>query len=227
MAIGIYSITSPSGKVYIGQSRDIKSRWANYKCMNSSTQPIIHRSFLKYGVENHIFKEIEQCNLNELNTREYYWKKHYLEKAGNMNKVLFCSLKDGAGGELSKETKNKISVALKGRKNTWLAGGELSKEHKEKISKSNIGRTYSAESKAKMSLSSSGGKLTEWHKKQILKSKCKPIIQYTKEGELIREWGSAAEAAGGLNKDQPNIQKVCSGKKKTAYGFIWKYKTEE
>jgi hypothetical protein len=33
---GIYKITSPSGKVYIGQSVDIKRRFTTYKILNKS-----------------------------------------------------------------------------------------------------------------------------------------------------------------------------------------------
>jgi group I intron endonuclease len=60
---GIYKITSPSCKVYIGQSINIKKRWNHHKGNYNKEQPKLHRSFNKYGTENHIFEIIEECSL--------------------------------------------------------------------------------------------------------------------------------------------------------------------
>ena len=51
------------------------------------------------------------------------------------------------------------------------------------------------------------------------------IKQYTLNGELIREWNSIKEAEAfiGIPKAQSNISACCSGKKKRAYGYIWRY----
>lgn len=56
----IYKSTSPSGRVYIGQTtRPVEMRWNEYKDLNNSKgQPKLHRSFKKHGVENHIFEVI-------------------------------------------------------------------------------------------------------------------------------------------------------------------------
>lgn len=52
----------------------------------------------------------------------------------------------------------------------------------------------------------------------------KPVIQYSLNGELIKEWKSASEAGriNGYNFKQ--ISACCTGRHKTAYGYIWKYK---
>lgn len=58
-------------------------------------------------------------------------------------------------------------------------------------------------------------------------SKCKkPIIQYNLDGEFIREWESATDAASFYNINKVNITKCCLGKNKTGNGYIWKYKEE-
>lgn len=49
------------------------------------------------------------------------------------------------------------------------------------------------------------------------------IKQYGLEGNFIKEWNSATDAAKFINKKPNNITSCCSGNKKTAYGFIWKY----
>ncbi len=51
--VGIYKITNPKGKVYIGQSVNIKKRWGDYKCLhNCKEQKMLYNSFIKYGVNN-------------------------------------------------------------------------------------------------------------------------------------------------------------------------------
>ena len=58
IVIGIYKITSPTNRVYIGQSIDILHRFKTYKRMYSKNQhqTKLHRSFLKHGVINHKFE---------------------------------------------------------------------------------------------------------------------------------------------------------------------------
>ena len=47
--IGIYKITSPSGKVYIGQSWDIKKRFSKYRSLQSVyKQRVLFNSFKKH-----------------------------------------------------------------------------------------------------------------------------------------------------------------------------------
>jgi group I intron endonuclease len=57
---GIYKITSPSGKVYIGRSYRIKERWRSYKRMDCKDQNKLFASFAKYGTDNHIFEIIHE-----------------------------------------------------------------------------------------------------------------------------------------------------------------------
>lgn len=83
--IGIYKIISPSGKIYIGQSVDIKKRWTAYKyydrdyeCYkNRNKDSLILKSLKKYGYDNHVFEIIEECNLEELNYKEIYYIEKY------------------------------------------------------------------------------------------------------------------------------------------------------
>ena len=51
----------------------------------------------------------------------------------------------------------------------------------------------------------------------------KPILQYTKDGELVREWESQSEAQrNGFN--QGAIGACCRGEKRQYKGYIWKFK---
>ena len=52
----------------------------------------------------------------------------------------------------------------------------------------------------------------------------KPVIQLDLDGKFIKEWPSTSEAGRQLGVGVKNhIYLVCNGKRKTAYGFKWKY----
>ena len=54
--------------------------------------------------------------------------------------------------------------------------------------------------------------------------KCsKPVLQYTLDGEFVREWESTAEC-GRNGYDQGHVAACCKGKRKSHHKFIWKYK---
>ena len=55
----------------------------------------------------------------------------------------------------------------------------------------------------------------------------KVISQFDKQGNFIQDWDSCRKAALELGFSQANINSVCLGKNKTAYGFIWKFKLEQ
>lgn len=49
------------------------------------------------------------------------------------------------------------------------------------------------------------------------------VAQYTLEGELVATYESATQASRELGYDQGTLSKVCNGKKKQAYGFVWSF----
>lgn len=57
--------------------------------------------------------------------------------------------------------------------------------------------------------------------------KSKPVLQYSKDGNLFREWDSIADAVRELGIAQPSISRCCSGKLKSTGGYIWKHKEKE
>ena len=73
MSIGIYKITNPKGKIYIGQSINIERRFKEYKKLYCSQSRKLYYSLKKYGVENHLFEIIEECDIILLNEREEYY----------------------------------------------------------------------------------------------------------------------------------------------------------
>ncbi len=59
---GIYKITNPKGRVYIGQSVDVRQRVYRYKMGHCESQSRLHRSILKYGWDKHKFEIIHRKN---------------------------------------------------------------------------------------------------------------------------------------------------------------------
>lgn len=59
---------------------------------------------------------------------------------------------------------------------------------------------------------------------QMNKRKRKPVIQYAKDGTIVKEWDYIEAADKKLKINQANISACCNGKAKTAGGYIWKFK---
>ena len=51
-----------------------------------------------------------------------------------------------------------------------------------------------------------------------------PILQFSKDGTLIKEWPSTKEVERQLGIAQSNICHCLNWRKKSAGGFIWRYK---
>lgn len=122
--VGIYKITSPTGRVYIGQSIDIDRRFRFYRNMNCKYQPVLFSSFKKYGVDTHSFEIIEECVEKLLDIKERFWQEFYDVLNGGLN----CNLTETSDKPKrhSEETKKKISESNKGKL--------VSKESRQKMS---------------------------------------------------------------------------------------------
>ncbi len=193
---GIYKITSPSGKIYIGQSVNINKRFKEYnKIYNCKSQIKLYNSLIKYGFDAHTFDIIEECSIEQLNERERYWQDYY----DVLNNGLNCKLtqiKDKSG-KLSKETCNKKSLSMKGK--YIRLGAVLSEETKDlmSIAAKNIPKPWL---KGRIS-PSLGKKKTQ----DVLDAKYKAVVQYDLEGNFIREFKSILEAAKCTNIHKSNI----------------------
>ena len=54
----------------------------------------------------------------------------------------------------------------------------------------------------------------------------KKVLQFDKNGNFIKEWNSTRQAEKGLNICNGKISDICLGKRKSAKGFVFKYKEE-
>lgn len=114
----IYSITSPSGNKYIGQTTNIINRFNNYKKLRCKGQHRILNSLMKYGVESHVFNIVNIIDVpddiisNELGKLEIYYINYYDTFNNGLNLTLGGPGRYGIKHSI--ETKIKMSIASKG-----------------------------------------------------------------------------------------------------------------
>jgi hypothetical protein len=247
----IYKITSPSGKIYVGQTFDINKRLYHYKNGDCKKQKKLYRSLNKYGFENHIIELIDKSN-----DRNFllYLEKFYIKLFDSYNTTHGMNLTMGGEGcninHHSEETKKKISESKKNKPKTEkqiLAHlNSFGKKHSEDRNKKKsisqggknhwaYGRKFSDDTIRKKSESMKikyksgykhprmGVELDSELKDKIRLSKSIPISQYSKSGDLIKNWTSAKEASLELGISHGNITNCCKGRNKSAGGYIWKY----
>ncbi len=229
MTSGIYKITSPSGKVYIGQARSFKKRFATYKRLYQPTigKKLFH-SLKKYGYNAHIIEHIhilpDNADQKIYDDFEMFYIKKFKDEGFNL-----LNLTDGGGGSWglkhNDESRKKISDSRKGRfsgknnpnygkgcfgKKNGIYGTKRPRWIIEKLRHLNIGKKRSRES--------------------ILKQKSnischKPVVQFTKNNIPIAEYKSINEAAQKTGISRRSIG-FCSANNHTyiSHDFTWRFK---
>lgn len=236
MSVGIYKIENNiNHKIYIGQSIDIEKRWLCHKFLGQNlkdydTSYYIHAALNKYGIENFKFSIIETCKPEELNDREMYWISQYNTYIDNPNSWGY-NLTPG-GSNQSDSLKLQIDqYDLQG--NFLKTFDSISEVERQGIS--SCGNIVNC---LKKRTPSSGGYQWRYHGEEAPEeivykvmddhnwsSSKKSIDQFTKNNEYIATFNSAHDAARSLegHKNSGHISECCLGKRKTAYGYIWKY----
>jgi GIY-YIG catalytic domain len=113
--ITIYKITSPTGKIYVGQTKDYRKRLNHYRILNCRTQYRLHNSLKKYGFNNHLFEIIEEIDTSIADSREQYWIAYFKCYWKDQNKGLNLN-KGGNRPNHTEETKKKLSEMFSGSK---------------------------------------------------------------------------------------------------------------
>jgi group I intron endonuclease len=84
---GIYKITNPVGKIYIGKAANIEKRLRDYSTFMCAYQPLLYISIGTYGWINHTKEIVEECTIEKLDEREKFWIDYYNTKEDGLNKV--------------------------------------------------------------------------------------------------------------------------------------------
>lgn len=163
---GIYKITNPKGKVYIGESIDIVSRWNHYKNGYSNKQWKLMRSINKYGWEAHITEVLEECEQSMLKERERHWQLYYNSVQNGLNLKL-----TGVG-----EIKTTDSPEVSKNRSGGQRGRKHSEETKKKLSTLRKGKSKPEGFSEQIRARKLGVKLSEQHKANIGRSHKKPCV---------------------------------------------------
>lgn len=171
--VGIYKIESPSGKIYIGKSRDVERRHnVDYKYHNCKNQRFLYASIKKYGWDKHIATVLQEYpedisgeELARLETVfiEWYRDMGYpmmnVDNGGNVwegrhtETAIDRIRKGNTGKQVSEETKNKLKEVRK--------RNPMPEHQKERLRTCNVGRKQSTEEIEKRRNSNKGKKRTK------------------------------------------------------------------
>lgn len=205
----IYKITNDiNGKVYIGLT-DLENptdRWtkhlSEFISARKYTKRPLYDAMYKYGFEHFHFEVIEETN--NLEERERYWINYYrsyigFEDCNGYNATL--------GGEGSKK------LYFTPEEEQFIIESFESGMSCTKISKI-----------VHHTVDNISSFLRE--KGYVVKiNRATKVGQYDLAGNFICEYESAAAAAKALDKkgNGSHISEVCNGKRKSSYGYLWKY----
>lgn len=192
----LYYHKSPSGKMYVGITNDIKTRWVG-KGRNYKKCKCFYNAIKCYGwdnIEHHIIHE--NLTLEEANMLE----KLYIRLWGTLTPNGYNLAEGGSNGStFASKTKEEM------------------KEIKRKMSESKKGKTCSEEIKKKMSESKKGAKHPNAHKVKVYDKERNFINEYPSVsiacGKLELDY----------MKCRCGISQCIHGKSKSAYGYIWEY----
>ena len=199
----IYKITNNiNGKVYIGKTNKTIMKKFKKHCEDSlkyKERPL-YRAFNKYGIKSFSVNEIEECNPNIVNEREKYWIEYY------------NSFKNGYNATLGGDGKSYLDYDL------------IYKTYKEIKSITETAKIIGC-SKDSVKIV-----LENYHvsQKEILNNvkikSGKAVAMIDKvTGKILKTFINTHEAGRYLGKTHQHIQEVCQGKRKSAYGYFWKY----
>ena len=203
----IYGLKDPrdSQIKYIGKTVDIDRRIKEHNQIHRNKKSK-KNSWITHLIRNGmqpIMEVLEECEESRWIEREKYWIRYYKELGFDLKNMTLGG-ESNDGYVFTQEDRLKQSESQKLRHKIT----PFSMETREKLSK-----------KAKQTLNGLGNLKLGSKKSQI------PIIQKTKDGEIIKEWGSLQKAADELNIEISNISHCLRGRIKTSGGFKWEYKT--
>lgn len=223
MAYTVYMHTAPNGKVYIGMTGSSpEKRWNGGHGYRNN--PYFWNTIVKYGWCN-IKHDILFSGLTKKEAEQKEIELIAAHKSTNPAFGFNCENGGSCAGRVSEKTKQKISVAMKGKQHK-----PMSDETRRKISEHRKGKTpnrdyghLSAETREKISHSKKGAKMpaATLERRCITQGKRVMCIETGATFNAIKE---AAEATGA---PASCISGVCKGARKTAGGYHWKYITGE
>lgn len=239
---GIYTIQSKNNhnKIYVGSSINTHRRWKdhlNALRVNKHKNNKLQNHFNKYGEQDLQFLLLDYVNIGEEN-KLIKLEQEFIDLINpyfNICKIAGSSL----GCKLSIEACKRIGESKKGNKNMLGYHHTEISNQKNRISnlgnKNRLGYKDSVETRRKYSEGHKGQVAWNRGKKGCFSAETRykmgiskkiPIFQFDKQNNFIREWDSATTVSQELLIYRHNIYKCIMGRRKSAGGYVWKYKNE-
>ena len=199
----ILTVSYISGKTELTIDERFRQHCYDSKKQHIEKRPL-YQAMKKYGIENFHIELIEETD--NPNERECYWIEYYGSFKNGYNATL--------GGDGVRYLDYDIIIA------TYLQLQNVQETAKRcGVSADHIYNILHAKN---IKVKSSG---------EVAADKLSQVInQYDLDGNFIKSFPSIAQAARDLGKVTltsrgaiNHISEVCKGKRKTAYGYIWKY----
>lgn len=211
----IYKITNIiNNKCYIGKTLNtVQERWrehcSDYKKRDEEKRPL-YSAMKKYGIKNFKIEEIEQCSENVANEREKYWIEYYGSFHNGYNATLGGDGKAYLDRQLLIKTYNEIQNIKETAKILNIDAGHLSKILKE----NNI------------EVKTSQQVINEKYGKAVLmldKNSEKGIQSFVSLADAARFIKNQTNSLADIRGMTVHIRQAAQGKRKTAYGYKWKF----
>lgn len=159
---GIYLLTSPAGKMYVGQTVNLTHRMIAYRKLECDRQPKLFNSLAKHGFEAHTLTILRECSRAELD----YWEVFYINVYDTFESDHGLNLTSGGrkNQSISFENRERLrrprspEIIAKIKATRALNKKPVSEETRAKMRANNLGRKHTEESKKKMSIASKNRK---------------------------------------------------------------------
>ena len=215
----IYKITSPTDRIYIGKTYDLRKRINGHICSSKKMRSniILHNSIAKYGWDAHFLEVVETVDNDLLNEREIYWIKelntyHYENPQGlNMTR----------GGD--------------GQRTTWMHKIEQRAAQSKRFTGEGnpfFNKTHSEETKRIISEKTSkrnkerGINVPKWGAEKGRLKRIKAVKCFGVNGNLVGTFCSLVEAAKSLSLNRVNISQSLKTNSWVLGKYYFRYESE-
>lgn len=189
--VGIYKITSPTGKAYIGQSLVIEQRKRYYSYSIKPKQPKLYNSIKKHGWESHRFEVIHELPIDVSQDVLNAYEELYMSQYKECGIELLNVREAGSRGRHSNESIKK----MKGKLGKWMIGRKKPREIIDKTTVKITGLKRSDESKARYSLSRLGDKNPMYGKVAANRKLSDYQVEEIRNIPVLRKYGHCAAIA--------------------------------
>lgn len=196
----IYRVTClPTGKCYIGQTKNFKTRKLQHE--RAKDDYVFHKAIRKYGKDSFVWEILEECPYDKLDEREVFWIAEFDSYNNGYNSTQGG---DNADSLLNWKKNNKDKELEYAKNGLKFANAYWDKHPEEKKKQLLI-----AQGKARESVSR--------------KVRCIELNLVFNSISDAERWSMTSDNPHGVKILHQSISKVCKGQRHTTGGYHWEY----